>query len=136
MFSLKKKSSILFPFSVVCAHVWSPTADTLSSSTPRGISDTRWTSLFSFCFSEIQQDQTQRRRNNTHQGIGSESVGQHHPLSEGVIFIIIFLQLRWTFNAQPSVFPWDVPSENCKHKNENKKLFRLLETKQKLWLWF
>ena len=36
----------------------------------------------------------------THQGVGPEAVGQHHPLAEGLILIILLGELSWPVNAK------------------------------------
>lgn len=38
----------------------------------------------------------------THQGVGPETVGQHHPFAEGFILIILLGQLSWPVDAKAS----------------------------------
>lgn len=36
----------------------------------------------------------------THQGVGPEAVGQHHPLAEGLVLVILLRELGWPVNAE------------------------------------
>ena len=57
--------------------------------------------------------ETRWGRGHTHQGVGPEAVGQHHPLAESLVFVIFLGELGWPVNAKASaIYRGGAPAEN------------------------